>query len=82
MHSGGDQAAFRHPPKPIGSGKFSWHGLLNTDVDDLLRMVRGLENTVKALGDYLMDLLLERDDLLAKQDDLLEDISELTDNLL
>ena len=45
-------------------------------------MVAGLNNTVKALNDYLVELLQERDVLLSQQDEMLENISELTDNLL
>ena len=45
-------------------------------------MVTGLNNTVKALNDYLMELLQERDTLLSQQDEMLENISELTDSLL
>ncbi len=37
---------------------------------------------MRALNDYLVDLLQERDDLLGQQDDMLEEISELTDSLL
>ena len=45
-------------------------------------MVTGLNNTVKALNDYLMERLQERDTLLSQQDEMLENISELTDSLL
>jgi hypothetical protein len=44
--------------------------------------VRGLGNTVKALNDYLMELLVERDDLLGRQDEMLEDISEISDKII
>ncbi len=37
---------------------------------------------VRALNDYLVELLQERDDLLGQQDDMLEEISELTDSFL
>lgn len=39
-------------------------------------------NTVKALNDYLMELLVERDDLLGRQDEMLEDISEISDKII
>lgn len=68
--------------KRIGEGRLDWQTLLGTDLQELRRIVKGLENTVKALNDYLMELLLERDELLGKQDEMLEEISELTDNLL
>ena len=45
-------------------------------------MVAGLNNTVKALNDYLMELLQDRDVLHSQQDEMLENISELTDSLL
>ena len=45
-------------------------------------MVAGLNNTVKALNDYLMELLQERDVLHSQQDEMLDHISELTDSLL
>jgi hypothetical protein len=41
-----------------------------------------LGNTVKALNDYLMELLVERDDLLGRQDEMLEDISEISDKII
>lgn len=44
-------------------------------------MVR-LSNTVKALNDYLVELLEEREEIAARQDQMLEHISELTDALL
>ncbi len=37
---------------------------------------------MRALNDYLVELLQERDDLLGQQDNMLDEISELTDNLL
>ena len=37
---------------------------------------------VRTLNDYLMELLVERDELLGRQDDMLEEISELTDKML
>jgi hypothetical protein len=45
-------------------------------------MVGGLENSAKVLNDYLVDLLLEKDDLLQDQDEMLEEISEIADLLL
>lgn len=68
--------------KRIGDGRPTWQTLLSTDLVELRRTVSGIGNTVKALNDYLMDLLLERDELLGQQDLMLEEISELTDNLL
>ena len=62
--------------------RLSWPALLRADNKELGRMVAGLQNTVKALNDYLMELLQERDLLHSQQDDMLEHISELTDNLL
>ena len=38
--------------------------------------------SAKALNEYLVNLLVERDDLLSKQDEMLEEISELADTLL
>ena len=66
----------------IGQGRLSWQMLLSKDNAELKRTVGGLSNTVKALNDFLMDMLVERDSLLMKQDEMLEQISELTDNLL
>ena len=62
--------------------KLSLPALVRTSHADLHRMVGGLKNTVTALNEYLVDLLLERDDLLGHQDELLEEISEATDALL
>ena len=67
---------------PIRDDRLSWPALLRADNKELSRMVAGLNNTVKALNDYLVELLQERDVLLSQQDDMLENISELTDNLL
>lgn len=72
----------RASSKRIGADRLSWQTLLSTDPVELKRIVMGLTNTVKALNEFLMDLLEERDDLLSKQDSMLEEISELTDNLL
>ena len=68
--------------KRIGDGRPTWQMLLSTELVELRRTVSGIGNTVKALNDYLMDLLLERDELLGQQDHMLEEISELTDSLL
>lgn len=68
--------------KPPRDDRLSWPALLRADNKELARMVAGLNNTVKALNDYLMELLQERDVLHSQQDDMLEHISELTDNLL
>ena len=62
--------------------RLSWPALLRADNKELARMVAGLNNTVKALNDYLMELLQDRDVLHSQQDEMLEHISELTDNLL
>lgn len=59
-----------------------WQALINADVEELRKMVEGLGNTAQALNEYLVTLLVERDDLLSKQDDMLEEISELADTLL
>ena len=67
---------------PIRDDRLSWPALLRADNKELSRMVAGLNNTVKALNDYLVELLQERDVLLNQQDEMLENISELTDNLL
>ena len=72
------------PPPSRGSrdDRLAWPALLRANNSELARMVTGLNNTVKALNDYLMELLQERDFLLNQQDEMLENISELTDNLL
>ena len=62
--------------------RLSWPALLRADNKELARMVTGLNNTVKALNDYLMELLQDRDALHSQQDEMLEHISELTDSLL
>ena len=62
--------------------RLSWPALLRADNKELARMVAGLNNTVKALNDYLMELLQDRDVLHSQQDEMLENISELTDSLL
>ena len=62
--------------------RLSWPALLRADNKELARMVAGLNNTVKALNDYLMELLQDRDVLHSQQDEMLEHVSELTDNLL
>ena len=62
--------------------RLSWPALLRADNKELSRMVAGLNNTVKALNDYLMELLQDRDVLHSQQDEMLENISELTDSLL
>ena len=62
--------------------RLSWPALLRADNKELARMVAGLNNTVKALNDYLMELLQDRDVLHSQQDEMLEHISELTDSLL
>lgn len=62
--------------------RLSWSALVAADTKELSRMVAGLTNTAKALNDYLMELLQERDGLQSQQDDMLEHISELTDTLL
>lgn len=62
--------------------RLSWPALLRANNTDLGRMAAGLSNTVAALNEYLVDLLLERDEMLSQQDDMLEQISELTDSLL
>ena len=67
---------------PLRDDRLSWPALLRADNKELSRMVAGLNNTVKALNDYLVELLQERDVLLSQQDEMLENISELTDNLL
>ena len=76
----------RGPPtaRRVGDAslRLSWPTLLRTEPAELRRIVSGLGNTVKALNDYLMDLLEERDELLGQHDNMLEEISELTDNLL
>ncbi len=66
----------------IGERRLSWQTLLKQDSAELKRTVRGLSNAVKALNEFLVDMLVERDSLLMKQDEMLEEISELTDNLL
>lgn len=82
------QSANGHQPpssdfkRKIHDDRLSWPKLLCTEPGELKRIVVGMSNTVKALNDYLVDLLVERDELLATQDNLLEEISELTDNLL
>ena len=68
--------------KPPRDDRLSWPALLRADNKELSRMVAGLNNTVQALNDYLVELLQERDVLLSQQDEMLENISELTDNLL
>ena len=68
--------------QPRRDDRLAWPALLRSDCPDLKRMVTGLSNSVKALSDYLMELLQERDTLLNKQDEMLENISELTDTLL
>jgi hypothetical protein len=70
--------------KPMGQGqsRLSWQKLVQSSAADLTRMVAGLENTAKVLNDYLMDVLLEKDELINKQDEMLEEISELADYLL
>ncbi len=42
----------------------------------------GLGNAVAALGDYLADLLQERDSLKSDQDAMLDRISDITDEML
>lgn len=66
----------------LADDRLSWPALLRADNKELGRMVAGLNNTVKALNDYLMELLQERDVLHSQQDEMLEHISELTDSLL
>ena len=66
----------------LSDDRLSWPALLRADNKELGRMVAGLNNTVKALNDYLMELLQERDVLHSQQDEMLEHISELTDSLL
>ena len=68
--------------KPPRDDRLSWPALLRADNKELSRMVTGLNNTVKALNDYLVELLQERDVLHNQQDEMLENISELTDHLL
>ena len=62
--------------------RLSWQNLVRSSNTDLRRMVGGLENSAKVLNDYLVDLLLEKDDLLQDQDEMLEEISEIADLLL
>ena len=71
------------PPSTRASDdRLAWPALLGANNSELARMATGLNNTVKALNDYLMELLQERDSLLSQQDEMLENISELTDSLL
>ena len=76
------QLKSRSGAKPIGAGNISLRSLVKQDPSELRRIVRGLGNTVKALNDYLMELLVERDELLGRQDGMLEEISEITDKML
>ena len=70
------------PSAGARNDRLAWPALLGANNSELARMVTGLNNTVKALNDYLMELLQERDTLLSQQDEMLENISELTDSLL
>ena len=83
-HSGGGSGLLRSYSKRMVllDDRLSWPALLRADNKELARMVVGLNNTVKALNDYLMELLQERDVLNSQQDEMLEHISELTDCLL
>ena len=74
---------FQQPKSfPPTVNRLSWQNLVRSSHEDLRRMVGGLENSAKVLNDYLVDLLLEKDDLLQDQDEMLEEISEIADLLL
>ena len=48
---------------PPSVNRLSWQTLIRSSTSDLKRMVGGLENTAKVLNEYLVDLLLEKNDL-------------------
>ncbi|XP_040574076.1 uncharacterized protein [Lepeophtheirus salmonis] len=62
--------------------RIPWQTLIGSDSKELKRIVNGLTNSAQALNEYLMELLIERDDLTAKQDSMLGEIGEMTDDLL
>jgi len=62
--------------------KLSWHTLLQTDTQQLAKIVSGYSALVKSLNEELVKELINKDELSAEQDSMLETISELTDNLL
>ncbi len=62
--------------------RLSWHKLIRTECVELRRFSVGLGNAVAALGDYLADLLQERDSLKSDQDAMLDRISDITDEML
>ena len=76
-----------HPQSTTGSivkpsDRLKWNALISSGNEELAQIVSGLSNTAEALNEYLMDMLLEKDELLNKQDQMLEKISELADELL
>jgi len=62
--------------------KLSWQTLLQTDTQQLAKIVSGYSALVKSLNEELVKELINKDELSAEQDSMLETISELTDNLL
>ena len=76
-----------HPQSTTGSivkpsDRLKWNSLISSGNEELTQIVSGLGNTAAALNEYLVDMLLEKDELLNKQDLMLEKISELADELL
>eukprot|EP00096_Caligus_rogercresseyi_P002239 TRINITY_DN14316_c0_g1_i1.p1 TRINITY_DN14316_c0_g1~~TRINITY_DN14316_c0_g1_i1.p1 ORF type:complete len:270 (+),score=80.92 TRINITY_DN14316_c0_g1_i1:192-1001(+) len=71
------------PKKSLSTDiRIPWQTLISSDSNELKRIVNGLSNSAQALNEYLMELLIEREDLTAKQDSMLEEIGELTDDLV
>jgi len=62
--------------------KLGWKTLLQTDGQQLLKIVGGYSALVKSLNDELMEELERKDSLMAVQDNMLEHISELSDRLV
>jgi len=62
--------------------KLNWQTLLQTDTQQLAKIVSGYSALVKSLNEELVRELINKDELSAEQDSMLETISELTDNLL
>jgi len=62
--------------------RLSWQTLLQTDTQQLQKIVSGYSALIKSLNDELVSELILKDSLTATQDEMLETISELTDNLV
>ena len=76
-----------HPQSTTGSvvkpsDRLKWKSLISAGNEELIQIVSGLSNTTQALNEYLVDLLLEREELLNNQNEMLEKISDLADELL